>query len=88
MKDMHDFADTQQKKGYSKSKIHNIFLRDSREHYEQLAQTANIEKIWDVYPKIASDSVKSETEHPFGFRDYRYTIIDDKTFVKEKRCST
>ncbi|XP_031618998.1 senecionine N-oxygenase-like [Contarinia nasturtii] len=84
LKDMQDFAESQQKKGHYKSRIHIVGIDDSKEYYGQVSQAADLAKILDVYPNIASDSMKTSMNNPFGFREFKYTIIDDETFEKKR----
>ncbi|XP_031629912.1 senecionine N-oxygenase-like isoform X2 [Contarinia nasturtii] len=80
LKDLQDFVEDRQKKGIPKSRYYHIGLLD-KEYYEKVAQTADITKIPDVYLAICKDLFQSD---PFRYREYKYTIIDDKTFKKER----
>ncbi|XP_031617452.1 senecionine N-oxygenase-like [Contarinia nasturtii] len=82
LEEMLNFTEAQQKKDVSKFDYN--LLGPNKEYYEKMAQTADITKITDVYMNIYSDAYPSPDEDPFGYRQYKYTIIDDKTFIKEK----
>lgn len=70
-------------KGYSKRRTH--FLGPEQHYYfEQLSKAAEIENAPDVISAIFVDSQITMAHTPSQFRNYRYIIIDDKTFKKEK----
>ncbi|XP_031619237.1 senecionine N-oxygenase-like [Contarinia nasturtii] len=81
LKDMQDYAESQLKKGL---KVYLVSAGDRKEYYGNLARIADIAKISDVYTEIFIDSQESWQKDPFGYRNDKYTIIDDETFIKER----
>lgn len=69
--------------GIPKSKTHNV-VAVQEDYQKQLADTADIPNIPDVYLKINNDILNSLINHPTEFRNYKYFIIDDNNFTKEK----
>lgn len=69
-------------KGYRKHETH-ILYKEQQEYFDQLAQTADIEALPPVLAAIHFNSVSALHDDPDGFRNYKYTIIDDKTFKRE-----
>lgn len=70
--------------GYPKSKTHYLIpIQDDCQR--QLATTADIENIPDVYLKINSDILNSLINHPTEFRNFKYFIVDECNFTKIKR---
>lgn len=61
---------------------------DEKEYIRQLAQIAELGPCYpDVIIDIAIDSYETLMTNPNEFRNYTYTIIDDKTFKKEKNAN-
>lgn len=81
---MQNFAESQLKKCIPKSKIHVVERDDYKEYYDDVARTADVMKMLDVIADLFFEATKIELDEPFEYRKYKYTIIDDKTFVKEK----
>ncbi|XP_031630089.1 senecionine N-oxygenase-like [Contarinia nasturtii] len=81
LKDMQDYANSQQKKG---AQLNFILFNDYKEYFESVARAADVEKILDVYISMVMDAAKAIHADPLGFREYKYTIIDDETFIKER----
>lgn len=69
-------------KGYRKHQTH-ILAKEQQEYFDQLAQTADIEALPPVLAAIHFNNGAALRNDPDGFRKYKYTIIDDKTFKKE-----
>lgn len=71
-------------KGYSRRFTH--FLGpEQNEYFEQLSKTAEIENLPLVLANMHEDSrAEMFTQKLAEFRNFRYTVIDDKTFYKEK----
>lgn len=83
LKDMHIQLENHYRKGYRKRLTH--FLgSEQKEYFNQLAQMADIENI----PKVMSDmhftARTTMLKEPQQYQNYKYTIIDDKTFIREK----
>lgn len=57
---------------------------ENMEYYEQVARSADIKKIPEVYSYILLDSLACKRDDPFGYRKNKYTIIDDEIFVKDR----
>lgn len=70
-------------KGYPKAKTHDI-ARDQKEYQNQLSELADIKNLPEVFYAMFYDVSTGLHEHPTQFRKFRYTIIDDHTFIKEK----
>lgn len=56
---------------------------EQKDYYKQLSETAGIENIPDVIGTIHWDSHDEAIRNPTGYRNFKYTILDDKTFYKE-----
>lgn len=69
-------------KGYRKHQTH-VLAKEQQEYFDQLAETADIEALPKVLAAIHFNSVAALHDDPDGFRKYKYTIIDDKTFIRE-----
>lgn len=69
--------------GYRKHRSH-FFLKHEKEYLTQLSEIAGLPKIPDVLLDIGLDSIKSSKDEPLQFRKYKYIIVDDNTFRKEK----
>lgn len=82
MTDMRAQVQVHWNKGYRKHETH-ILAKEQQEYFDQLAQTANIEPLPPVLAAIHFNSVAALHDDPDGFRKYKYTIIDDKTFKRE-----
>lgn len=76
-------AQTHWKNGFPKSKTHYMIpIQGDMQH--QLSSTADISNIPDVYLKINNDILNSLINCPTEFRDYKYSIVDEYNFKKEK----
>lgn len=78
-------ADTQihWNKGYPKHKTHYLGV-EQREYFNQLADIGEIKNLPLVYSAMHFDASNGLRDQPTQFRKYKYTIIDDKTYAKEK----
>lgn len=74
-------AQKQWNKGYPKAKTHDI-ARDQKAYQQQLSELADIKNLPDVFYAMYYDAVTGLNDQPTQFRKFRYTIIDDNTFVK------
>lgn len=83
MSDMHKQLETHWKKGYRKHYSHYLGP-EQKEYFKQLSEIAGIENVPEVIAAMHSDSRATMVREPANFRKYKYTIIDDKTFTKEK----
>lgn len=83
LSDMHKQLENHWKKGYRKHYSHYLGP-EQKEYFTQLSETAEIENIPDVIAAMHFDSRTTMVREPAGFRKYKYTILDDKTFTKEK----
>lgn len=54
------------------------------DYYKQLSETAGVENVPTVYTAMHFDSRSTMARAPSQFRKYKYNVIDDKTFTKEK----
>lgn len=70
-------------KGYGKRYTHYLGI-EQKEYFRQLSETAGIENIPDVLADMHTDSRATMQRAPSQFRKYKYFIIDDKSFTKEK----
>lgn len=76
-------AQQQWNKGYPKSKTHDI-ARDQKAYQQQLSDLADIKNLPDVFFAMYFDVSNGLHNQPTQFRKFKYTIIDDKTFVKKR----
>lgn len=83
LSDMHEQLRIHWNKGYRKHYTHYLGP-EQKEYYKQLSETAEIENIPDVLAAMHFDSRASMARAPAEFRKYKYIIVDDKTFIKEK----
>lgn len=81
--DMRANTQIQWNKGYKKHQTHYLGA-EQKEYYRQLAETAEIENLPDVVAAIHFDSRQTMAKDPLNYRKYRYHIVDDKTFTKER----
>lgn len=88
LEDLHIQTQKHWNHGYRKHQSHYYYYYLYREDYldyvSQLVEIANIDGIPTVFQKIAKDSKKTLKNDPFEFWKYKYNIIDDNTFQKEK----
>lgn len=70
-------------KGYRKHLTHYLGP-EQKEYYQQLAETAGIEKLPDVFAAMHFNSRQTMAKDPINHRKYRYHITDDKTCTKER----
>lgn len=59
-------------------------LPDQKEYVKELAEMAEIKIVPDVMLAMGYETVEARNMAPYEFRKYKYFIIDDKTFKKEK----
>lgn len=70
-------------KGYPKRNTH--FLGpEQKEYFDDLAGTAGIVNLPPVLAAIHFDCRQSMMKMPAEFRKFKYTVVDEKTFKKEK----
>lgn len=82
---MHDTEEAQQKKGLPKRKFQSISSLDEFKDLSiDIAHTADIAEIPDVELNICIDVGKRFYGAELDYREYKYTIIDDETFVRER----
>lgn len=70
-------------KGYPKRNSH-LLGPEQADYFKQLAETADIENIPSVLTAMHYDSRQSMAKDPTDFRKFKYIMIDDKTFRKER----
>lgn len=70
-------------KGYRKHRSHCLAIEQT-DYYRQLSETADIENLPDVLSSIFVDHFLTVGKEPADFRKYRYVILDERTFLKEK----
>lgn len=68
-------------KGYTKRQAH-MMGPDQQKYYDELARMAETEPIAPVMIKLRDHSVKRLYEDLTNFRENRYKIVDDNTYVK------
>lgn len=71
------------KNGCPKSKAHNV-IRKQVEYQKQLSDLAGIRNLPPVVHSIALDATHSSKQQFEDFRKFKYTIVDNYTFIKEK----
>lgn len=84
MKSFHSDNQAFWSKGYSK--LNTLDVKGVQKDYQKtLMKLADIQiKNSNVLVDIGMDSLKNEEQHPTQFRNCKYTIIDEQTFVKDK----
>lgn len=56
-----------------------------KQYYKDLAVTAGVENVPDVYADILTDALEVLEQDPIGFHDNQYTLSKDKkTFERKK----
>lgn len=60
------------------------FTPDQLQYMRSLAEVAEIEPVPEVLVVIAADSQQYRSVEPYIFREFEYTILDDKNYKKEK----
>lgn len=68
--------------GWPMKKSHCMAGSFHREYFNDLATTANIENIPEVYMKIYDDSSIRRHSFPTMYRNDVYTIVDDEHFER------
>lgn len=81
--DMYNKMEKHYLRSFKKHKAH-LLGPEQKQYYKDLAETAGIENIPDVLADIHIDSDKDLDNIPSQFRKYKYTIIDDQHFNKER----
>lgn len=70
-------------RGYPKSQTHSV-SPIQQEYFDQLSDSADIDHVPNILVTLALDATKRRSENPMGFRDFKFTIIDNKTYIREK----
>lgn len=70
--------------GWSKRKGHSLAGPLLREYFNDLATTANIENVHEIFLRMYEASSKRRAAHPKNYRDDVFTIIDEHHF----ECTT
>lgn len=70
-------------KGYRKRYTHYLGP-EQKEFFRQLSEVAGVENVPDVLCAMHYDSRATMARDPKHFRKYKYIIVDDKTFIKER----
>lgn len=73
--------------GFAKSKTHIVFSNRivHGNYIKQLTELADIEGIPMVIENILFEEILfGLTEHPTEFRKFKYTIVDNNTYIKER----
>lgn len=60
--------------GWPKKKAHSVAGQFHREYFDDLANTANIPKIPEVFLKIYDDCGQRRSKDPIGYRNDNYRI--------------
>lgn len=81
MKETNATVEARLSKGYQKHEAHILGLLH-KDYYLDLAKTAHIKNIPDVYADIFTDVLRNIRTNPFGFRQIAYKIIDAKKYEK------
>lgn len=68
--------------GWPKKKGHSIAGALQREYYTDLATTANMDNVREIFLLIYDDCAIRRSEHPKNYRNDVYTIIDDLHFER------
>lgn len=83
LEDMHTQLQNHYKKGYRKRLTHYLGS-EQKEYFNQLAEIADIENVPEVMSEIHFNARTTMLREPSQYQKFKYTIIDDKTFTKEK----
>lgn len=83
MKDTQIQSQIHWNQGYRRHRTH-VFGLEEKDYLKQITEIADIERMPEVLVDIGFDSINESRNHPTEFRKYKYTIMDDKTFRKEK----
>lgn len=70
-------------KGYSKAKTHYL-IPIELEYQKQLSDLAGIKNLPHLFYSIPIDVCETSHVMLTEYRKFKYTIIDDKSFTKEK----
>lgn len=70
------------KKGYPKRKTHSV-TQMQKEYFNQLSVLADIENVPGILVSLALESAKKRDEAPTEYRNYKYTVVDERTFTRE-----
>lgn len=81
--DMHAQTQNHWNKGYRKCYSHYLGP-EQKEYFKQLSEIADVANVPDVLCDMHYDSRATMARNPSQFRKFKYIIIDDKTFIKEK----
>lgn len=73
------------RKGYGKGKEHYLGS-EQKAYFRQLSETAGVKNIPDVIVNMHKDAHAAQKDESL-FRKYKYNIINDKIFTKEKIIS-
>lgn len=81
LRDMQEQAQILWEKGYDKRRYYFLQGEEEKAYYKQLSEAADIETVPEYVINIIADLRIT----PFKeLRKFKYTIIDDKHFIKEK----
>lgn len=82
-KDLRDDIQTQMNKTLGKLNVHD-FVIAQRKLFNELSELANIENVPDVFDASAIDVITEFIQHRSEFRKYKFNIIDEKNYTKER----
>lgn len=83
LQDMWNKAKIQWDKGYTKRETHQLGP-EQMEYFTDLAETGDVVNMPPVLAAMHADATAAMFGMPTEYRKYKYTIIDDQTFKKEK----
>lgn len=73
--------------GWPNKKAHSVMGKFQREYYNELATTANIPNVRELYLKIFDDCGERRQLNPIKYRDDVYTIIEGENFERRSLSS-
>ncbi|XP_055325902.1 senecionine N-oxygenase-like, partial [Sitodiplosis mosellana] len=84
LKDTKKYVESLRRKGISQRKLHVILPDDQKQYWRGIEETADIQSFPESLLDMFTEALNCLVNDPVGFRKNKYTIIDDKTFVKER----
>lgn len=76
LKEMKSKLKSHWKKGFTQRESHNIGPFQ-KEYYKELADTANIIPIPQIYVNILYDGIDTIKAKPLKYRNYKYVVISE-----------
>lgn len=65
----------------------DYLINGQLEYFNQLSEMADIQNIPKIFDYVMEYVFQGLTEQPTQFRRFKYTVRDDRTFIKESYLS-